>query len=81
MAAGIFEKHQQMTEAQLQIYSAGLNAKKSLPANFFAQSVLKKYSIDIAAHRARQLSLDLIVRYDLLLVMTKQQLNELNSFA
>ena len=49
--------------------SAGLGALVDQPADETARSLLQERGLDISAHRARQLTAELIRRHDLILVM------------
>lgn len=66
------------------VRSAGLTAMIGMPAEETAVRLLKARGIDIAAHRATQLTRDLCSRADLVLVMSNEQrkrLEELYPFA
>ena len=54
---------------RIQVSSAGLSALVGRPADIMAQALMRREGIDISAHRARQLTLDLISGADLILVM------------
>jgi low molecular weight protein-tyrosine phosphatase len=53
--------------------SAGIVAVVGRPADPIAQALMKERGLDISAHRARQLTADLIRSCDLLLVMDREQ--------
>jgi protein-tyrosine phosphatase len=55
---------------EITISSAGTSALKNYPADTLAQQILlEKRDIDISAHRARQVTLELLLQSDLILVM------------
>jgi protein-tyrosine phosphatase len=57
----------------VQVSSAGLQALVGHAADPIACELMAQRDISIAAHRARQLSLDLCQRADLILVMDREQ--------
>jgi protein-tyrosine phosphatase len=56
------------------VSSAGLQAMVDYPADEHAISLMQDMEIDIAAHRAQQVSTALLKQADLIFVMTKGQL-------
>lgn len=58
------------------VSSAGLGALVGRPAEPFAQELLRERGIDIAAHRARQLTAELVRDSELILVMESWQVRE-----
>ena len=56
-----------------QVSSAGLGALIGFPADPVAKELMREKGIDIDAHRARQISLDMCQRADLILVMEHDQ--------
>jgi len=54
---------------RIQVSSAGLRALVGRPADIVAQVLMRREGIDISAHRARQLTPDLVSEADLILVM------------
>lgn len=69
MAAAML-KQQQPT---LTIASAGLNALVGEPADTHAIAVMDEVNIDVRAHRAQQLTDNLMQQFDLVLCMSKEQ--------
>ena len=70
MAEGLFRhKHPYLT-----VTSAGLTALVDEPADPFAQSVMQRRGLDIAQHRARQITEPMVRAHDLIFVMTQEQL-------
>ncbi len=59
--------------------SAGIAALAGRPADPIAVELLAERGIDLAAHRARQLTGDLLARYDLVLVMEEGHKREIES--
>ena len=57
----------------MQVSSAGLHALVGQPADPIACELMEERGVGIGAHRARQLSLDLCQRADLILVMDREQ--------
>ena len=55
------------------VESAGLAALEGYPADPIAVALLAGRGIDISAHRARQLTPELVARFELLLVMDAMQ--------
>lgn len=55
------------------IESAGLHALVGKPAVLEARNTMESVGIDISSHRARQLSSDMALSFDLILVMDKEQ--------
>jgi protein-tyrosine phosphatase len=60
-----------------QVSSAGLGALIGYPADPIACELMAERGLPIAAHRARQINLDLCQRADLILVMDRPQRREL----
>ena len=59
------------------VSSAGLSAMIGRPADLIARDLMKERGISIEQHRARQISLDLCQRADLILVMDLEQRRDL----
>jgi protein-tyrosine phosphatase len=59
--------------AQLNISSAGIMAKRGDPMTEEASTTLKKYNIPVLSHSAAQISLEQLKAADLILVMTSAQ--------
>jgi protein-tyrosine phosphatase len=58
---------------QMQVRSAGLNALSGMPADETAVRLMLSRGIDIAAHRALQITRELCLHADLVLVMSADQ--------
>ncbi len=56
-----------------QVSSAGVGALVGHPADATATALMQEKGIDIQGHRARQISLDLCQRAELILVMDLEQ--------
>lgn len=52
-----------------EVHSAGLAAMVGEPADSIAQELMRERGIDISAHRARQLTLEMVMEHDLVLAM------------
>ncbi len=61
------------------VESAGLHALVGRPADEIAQALMGERGIDIAQHRARQLTPELIRSFELILVMEAEQQREVES--
>lgn len=59
------------------IASAGLRAMIGHPADHFSIQIMQEAGIDIAGHRAQQVSQQLISRADLILTMDREQRRQL----
>lgn len=70
MAEALF-RHQLGGKAQVE--SAGVAALEGHPADAFAQELLRERGIEIASHRARQLTPSLITDFDLVVTMDNEQ--------
>lgn len=57
----------------LQVSSAGLGAMIGFPADPLSRKLMAERGINIEAHRARQISLDMCQRAELILVMDREQ--------
>lgn len=55
------------------VVSAGVGALVNEPADATAQALMRARGLDLAAHRARQLTLEQLRQADLILVMEKHQ--------
>lgn len=63
------------------VESAGLAALVGYPADPIAVALLAERGIDLSGHRARQLTPELVARFDLLLVMDAMQERRLSMLA
>lgn len=68
MAEGFF-RAQLTSSSKIKVTSAGVNALIGEPAVENAQEIMRHIGIDISAHRAKQLDVDLVSSADLILVM------------
>lgn len=76
MAEGLF-KERLSGKDNFVIASAGLHALIDQTATYEAQETMSNIGIDIAQHRAKQLSADMVLAADLILVMEKLQKKEI----
>ncbi|HET8724076.1 MAG TPA: low molecular weight protein-tyrosine-phosphatase [Anaeromyxobacteraceae bacterium] len=56
---------------RFEVSSAGVGALVGYPADPFAVELMRERGLDIAAHRARQVTPELVAAHDLVLVMEK----------
>ncbi len=63
------------------VESAGLAALVGYPADPIAVALLAERGLDLSRHRARQLTPELVARFDLLLVMDAMQERRLSALA
>ena len=63
------------------VSSAGLAAVEGRPADPKALDLLARRGIDLSRHRARQLTPELLARYDLVLVMEEEHRREIGRLA
>lgn len=61
------------------ISSAGVGALVGLPADPMARLLMHGKSVDIGAHRARQVSIELLAAADLVLAMEQTHINSLSA--
>ncbi len=81
MAEGILkERLKQINETDINVSSAGISAFEGEPANQKSIKVLENRGINIKAHRARQLTNDIISQSDLILTMTVSHRNIINDY-
>lgn len=66
-------------ESDVVVHSAGLGALINYPADPIAVELMKEKGLDLSAHRARQISQQLVSQADLILVMTTRQKQELEA--
>lgn len=76
MAAAIFSARKP-TDSDWEILSAGLAAAEGVPATAQAVEALKEWNIDLSGHRSRPVTAELVRQADLILVMTRDQQEEL----
>lgn len=63
--------------ADFNVMSAGLGALVDHPAHELSQKIALEHGVDMSAHRARQINMDILKWADLVLVMEKGQQVEL----
>lgn len=66
-----------ISESGCQVSSAGLAALRGHPADQTALELMKERGIDLSPHHARQLTVDLLMQSDLVLVMEFWQQREI----
>ncbi|WP_152207623.1 low molecular weight protein-tyrosine-phosphatase [Marinobacter changyiensis] len=64
-----------------QVHSAGIGALVGKPADDTALELLKEQGIDASAHRARQVTTDMLAKADLILAMEARHLKRLHDIA
>ncbi|SFV88925.1 Low molecular weight protein-tyrosine-phosphatase Wzb [hydrothermal vent metagenome] len=57
------------------VASAGVGALVGHSADTIAQELMREKNIDISTHKARQLDIELLSKYDLVLVMEKKHID------
>jgi protein-tyrosine phosphatase len=67
----------QKTHPEVVVSSAGLGALVGRPADPMSQELMTARGIDISAHRARQISPELVFNSDLILTMSTEQTRQL----
>lgn len=70
MAEGLARE---MFGASVQVSSAGIEACVGLNANAYALEVLKEHKVDLARHRSRRISAELMADADWIIPMTQAQ--------
>jgi protein-tyrosine phosphatase len=75
MAEGLLNHYARERNLPLSAHSAGIAAVTGYPADPMAVQLMRERSVDISAHRARQLTHELVAAADLILVMDKKQTN------
>lgn len=63
------------------VQSAGIAALVGRPADAIAHALMRERGLDLSAHRARQLTAELVARFELVLVMEKRQERAVESIA
>ena len=77
MAEGLFRKR--LGDCEVEVSSAGLGALVDEPAVVEAQKAMSDVGIDISQHRAQQLTEEMLLAADMILVMEKWQKKEIQS--
>ena len=60
------------------ISSAGLGALVDSPADSFAQKIMLQKGLDIGAHRARQITREMLLRSDIIFTMSTRQQQDID---
>ena len=85
VAEGLFKNHfDKMRVSGVEVSSAGITAMVNYPASAHSVTVMNQKNIDISGHIARQLTPDMMVQNDLILVMEldqKKHLEQVFTFA
>ena len=76
MAEGLFREVTREAGLEIRIHSAGIGALVNHPADPFAVELMEEMGIDITAHRARQISPEIIADSELILTMEGWQQQE-----
>jgi protein-tyrosine phosphatase len=71
MAMGLLRQRVQKKSDVWRIESAGVRALENYPAAPFSQLVMNEIGIDLSAHRARQISREMLNEFSLVLVMER----------
>ena len=77
MAEGLLKHYSAQEQLGLNVSSAGLQAVVGFKANAFSLEIMQKHGVDISAHRARQMTQEMLLEADLILVMETWQQKEL----
>lgn len=72
VAEGILKRHVEKNALDVVVSSAGVVAMVDYPADPFSIEVAQENDIDITAHRARQITSDLVKQHDLILVVDEE---------
>lgn len=74
MAEGLFRHTLSVVHSEVCVSSAGISALINREADPLAQLIMQeKKNIDISQHRARQITIEMLLEMDLILVMEQQQ--------
>lgn len=76
MAEAFFKYHVQLANLPVTISSAGIAALAGHPAEPFVHELLAADGIDCSLHRAKQLSIPMVLEADLILVMEESHRKE-----
>jgi protein-tyrosine phosphatase len=79
MAAAVLSERAARRGVQVRIASAGLAALVGAPADPFAVDLMRSRGLDIAGHRARQLTLQMISDFELVIVMEAAHQKEIEA--
>jgi protein-tyrosine phosphatase len=81
MAEALLRAHLARLRPQATVSSAGLAALEGRPADPIAVALLAERGIDLSAHRARQITPELVAAAELVLVMEAEQQRHLERLA
>lgn len=70
-------RHKLGLDSTVQVESAGINSPVGAPIHRTVAELLQAQGIDPAGHRARQLTTELLIQADLILVMENEQIRSL----
>lgn len=73
VAEGLLKTHCEQNQLPTTVNSAGITAMVNHPASENSITVSQKHGVDIQAHRAQQLTQELMIEHDLILVMEEDQ--------
>ncbi|MDF1645579.1 MAG: hypothetical protein P1U61_01175 [Legionellaceae bacterium] len=76
MAEALLAKAFQETSPDVSVSSAGLSALVGHPADRMSRELMNAQGIDITAHRARQISPEIVFGSDLVLAMDTEQVKQ-----
>ena len=79
MAEVLFQNEARNKGHSIEVSSAGLNAMQNKPAHPVAQTLMTQTGLDLSDHQGRQITQEIVDEADLILVMTRNQKNELES--
>ena len=79
MAEVLFQSEARNKGHSIDVSSAGLNAMHNKPAHPVAQTLMAQIGLDLSDHQGRQITQEIVDESDLILVMTRNQKNELES--
>ena len=77
MAEALLSAAVQKKNPDFSVSSAGLGALVGYPADAMSQALMQERGIDISAHRARQISSEIVFASDLILTMSTEQRQQL----
>jgi len=78
IAEGLLKYQLSESYPEIQISSAGITAMVNHPADLCAQQLMKeKKNVDISLHRARQITIEIALQSDLILVMELEHQKQL----
>ncbi|MCX7714342.1 MAG: low molecular weight protein arginine phosphatase [Clostridia bacterium] len=81
MAEGLMRKIAQDYRLDISVESAGIFAQSGEPASRYAIEAMAEYGVDISAHKAKQVTEELLKKSDIVLTMTQSHKEMLFSIA